>query len=72
MEKQHKPQAKQPVSKVKDAPLKLSSELAQQASNVGHSHNLPHPPPGRGGQTTKPTKSLAHPPKRPQSQGPSM
>jgi len=71
MEKQHKPQAKQPVSKVKDAPPKLSPTLVQQASSVGHSHNLPHPPPGRGGQTTKP-KPLPHPPKRPQSQGPSM
>ena len=71
MEKQHKPQAKQPVSKVKDAPPKLSPKLVQQASSVGHSHNLPHPPPGRGGQTTKP-KSLPPTPKRPQSQGPSM
>ena len=71
MEKQHKPQAKQPVSKVKDTPPKLSPKLVQQASNVGHSHNLPHPPPGRGGQTTKP-KPLPPTPKRPQSQGPSM
>lgn len=71
MEKQHKPQAKQPVSKVKDAPPKLSPTLVQQASSVGHSHNLPHPPPGRGGQTTKP-KPLPKRPQRPQSHGPSM
>ncbi|MEA0970977.1 hypothetical protein Megvenef_00946 [Candidatus Megaera venefica] len=70
MEKQHKPQAKQPVSKVKDAPPKLSPKLAQQASSVGHSHNLPHPPPGRGGQTTKPKTPPPLPP-RPKSQGPS-
>ncbi len=70
MEKQHKPQAKQPVSKVKDAPPKLSPTLVQQASSVGHSHNLPHPPPGRGGQTTKPKTPPPLPP-RPKSQAPS-
>jgi hypothetical protein len=49
-----------------NAPPKLSPNLAQQASSVGHSHNLPHPPPGRGGQTTKP---LPPPHSRPQSKG---
>ena len=52
--------------KIFNAPPKLSPNLAQQARSVGHSHNLPHPPPGRGGQTTKP---LPPPPSRPQSKG---
>jgi len=49
-----------------NAPPKLLPNLAKQAGAIGHDHNLPHPPPGRGGQTAKP---LPPPPKRPQSKG---
>ncbi len=48
-----------------NAPQKLPPNLAQQASVVGRSHNLPHPPPGKGEKTELPPRM-----QRPPSQVP--